>query len=499
MSGVKSGEVRQRLGKVIQAIQKQAEEQKKNTQRLTQLGAEELEQSKNEALRLAEVCKAEDSSEFELRELVESFNGLLQTGLQEAKTARDMQKSAQDCRSKSKQLLEEAQRLSKEVERILKAKDWYLEKELEQAKEARDIARQALDLESMAGDQLRSALDHICKARNSFDSAVFAGRALVAKREQARLLAEAQEKARKLAEAEERRSGMLLAEIDSLMSQAEQLKHDFFAPGELEIKIPVIASARLAHVNRDHTRCSAIADSVVGSLRELVQRVAQKQVEWEKAFKIASNDLEMAELEVAGFDVTMLETYGNDPSGLKKNLDGLKNARLAFEQNDFAQASLLCRTSLDELRKIALEAESNLASAEKMRDSAHAIMQALVDVGYDVPIHEHTQTRLDGSDDLLSSIRIFASSPNAQGDVRFEIAPGGNVTIKMDDIPQQDGAICHGIIESLQKKLGDEVELDISNWGHAQANAGEQIKIQEKEKVKDKDQTKERTKDASDR
>ncbi len=503
MSGPKAADVRPKLRRAVEEIEKLINNARRNTKRLDQLSSVNLDSSIRKANELqSEIASGtvteamlkytpEDSSLLQSQR--EEIDRQLMRGRKEQDLAEQLQQEASQLRAEAETLLNSAVKAANSAARGMaeSINGWYLDEEQRQANLARRKAQNALSLEQEAAEKLRQALDHKKKAKNAFDSAANTGKKYQKFYSSILETAKERETAAKIKEENQRLTVSSKANIDSLTARIQDLNHEKFAPGEYAKLLHSLQEFQQNFEAGNYAQTATTGPGIAAQLQTLEQTVSKRQNEFESAQLSARNNWEAAREEISVLDPDQLIRWTGEKEAVTNAFQAFDQAAELIQQESFAAAEELTASSLASIRTFAGTAEKRAAAANQRMELAEVIMNALYEQGYDTPTFYYAQQNQAGEDVEFSDLTIFAKAPGTRGDMRMNIDLEGKVKLEVEGIAEGEESVCHKLISDLQAGVGNEIDFTMTDWGRA-AGVDSDARIAIKQQMKEQEKIRER-------
>lgn len=503
MSGPKAADVRPKLRRAVEEIQRQVNQAQSTAERLSKMDSVNLNECLTEANGIAGSLQAKEVTAAMNKYASEEVASLSsQRSEMEAqyKRARSEQAQAEALLNESRQLHASAeQRLQNAVRAAESAlaglnsnsTGWYLYEEQEQANQARADASEALRMERRAGDKVREALEHKKKAKSAFENANKLGRQYIKRFDSACKVAADLENAARIAEENERQAKSSKSAIESALNSIQGLNHAKFAAGELARLEGPVKQFNEAFVRGDYAVASRIGAPLAKDLQALDEKVIQLQNAFEAALLSAQNSLKAAREETSVLNQAELAKWTGNEQGVNTAFDALSQAETLIGAERFAEAESLLASNLAAIRDFAKLAEERSNAANQRMELAEVIMNALYEQGYDSPTFYYSEQNQAGEDVEYSDLTIFAKAPGVRGDMRMNINLEGKVKLEVEGIAEGEETACHKLITDLQSSMNEEIDFEMTDWGRA-TGVDSQAKIAMREQAKEQEKTRER-------
>jgi hypothetical protein len=136
-------------------------------------------------------------------------------------------------------------------------------------------------------------------------------------------------------------------------------------------------------------------------------------------------------------------------------------------------------------------AEAARGAAQRLRSVAEAVMQALYDRHYNMPLFGAIR-----EGDPMSGIRIRADVPgvDGRGNIKIDLHVDGRADFEVENVPTGEEDLCRSVIGGLTEAVATEgLELEVTDWGRA---AG--VEPNEEHRLKKQEQVQQRRRGNSD-
>lgn len=497
MSGAKAAQVRPKIQKAIETAQKSLKIAEKNNEWLFSLNNLNSSSSEAQAVALSSDLEQKIVSDAAQRYCAEDVRFLeeqkqrisqcIAEGKAESQKAAQLRREAETLHARAVQIMAEVAQTGEQLAQALAKKSWYLDHEDAMAANARRQANDALRMERESADKLRQALDHARLAKNAFDSVLSVGGQIRQNAAQLEKTAAERELAAKIAEENQRKAVSSESEINGIITSVQSLNHEKFCPGEFRAFSSDLTAFQKSMKAGDFTAASHTGETLLLRLREFYQKTSSLQSSFEAAQIAARNSLELAQAEIKQLNREEILRWIPDKDEFSAALLQISSAHELIQREMFTDAEKNIAVGLKSIRDNVQKSEMNKAASEQRFALAEVIMDALYEQGYDSPTYYYTKQNSDSSDVEFSDLTVFAKSPGKKGDMRLNIDLVGNVKLEVEGIADGEEAVCHQLIQDLQKGVGNEIDFQMTDWGRASrvdTNAKIAIRNQEKSQQK---------------
>ena len=503
MSGPKAADVRPKLKRAVEEIQREVNQAQKTSERLKRMDSVDIGNGIREANGIAAALTARNTTAAMNKYAAEEVSSL---GRQRAEIQAQIERGRSE-QAKAEALESEAIRLHNAAVRLLQravnAADsavqgmadsdtgWYLYDEQRQAEEARREAKEALDMERQASSKVQEALEHKKNARNAYSSASKLGSQYLKRFDNVSSAASEMESAARIAEENQRKAMECKSLIESTLASLQNLNHEKFAPGEYFKLQPSVTAFHESLAGKNFATAYNLGESLSAQLHALEEKVVQRQNAFESAQISAQNNLKAAKEEIASFNQADLVKWTGEAQAVTAAFDAIQQAESRIAAEDFSTAENLLATNLAAIREFAKLADERANAANQRMELAEVIMNALYEQGYDSPIYYYSQQNNAGEDVEYSDLTIFAKAPGVRGDMRMNIDLEGKVKLEVEGIAEGEETACHKLITDLQQSMNEEIDFKMTDWGRA-AGIDSNAKVAMRQQMKEQERIRER-------
>ncbi|MEG1980287.1 MAG: hypothetical protein RR060_06145, partial [Victivallaceae bacterium] len=429
MSGIKAAEVRQNLQRTIKVMLQQMADAQKNDALMQQLLHDESLQSAVAAedfiarLHQRGVSGVNSASAAQLEKFFAQ-------GKREQELAQRLQSEAEKLRRQSGEMAVTAEEKVRFVGERLETFTQFMDKEDNAATEARQLAKSAGKLEAQAATFVTRIIEARKRAKDAFDTVTALGETY--KFDDVRL--DIKNDLNSTANSAAATKNSAAVEIEALMRQIAALSPEKFLPGEFQIFQTEFTTYQTA-LRLGSPAATERSKIILEGLKNFHVRLMTAQTEAACAKISATNSMMAAEQELKWLNLAEIKEYITEPAAVMTAAAELEKICCAVKSGQYKYMSERIEAALKVIRDAKKTSVAKKLEVEERNYVADAIMNALYEQGYDAPTFYYARQRSDGSDDLLSFLKIFPKSPGELGFLRMNFNLRGQVTLSVDNIP----------------------------------------------------------------
>jgi hypothetical protein len=206
---------------------------------------------------------------------------------------------------------------------------------------------------------------------------------------------------------------------------------------------------------------SALCDRLIALQEELNDEAATAAADVAEARVMMSTLRE--EVAASGDDVCR---WGGTPDAVAEVAAMLDSAAKVpeSESKSLSDAARTVAGRWGEIRRVAAENKDRHARREQI---ANAIAQSLVERVYDEPVGRFERV-VEGIEDPLSKLIIYAAHPSGKGDIRVHLGVDGQVQVEVGGVPDGEEEICRDLLAGIGAAAATEdLAFEVTDWGRA--------------------------------